>query len=143
MRKIIVILSSLLIFISLGNIQIFSQDFKIIVNVDNPVNKLKRAKISDLFLKKAEIFPDGLKALPVDLTPHNPLREQFSQKIHKREVKAVEAYWQHRIFSGQSVPPPVKNTEEEIIDYVIHNPGAIGYVSVSISSPGIKEIEVD
>lgn len=143
MKKYVIILFGILILLSFGAELLYSQEFKIIVHADNSINKLERSKISDLFLKKTDSFPDGLKALPVDLSPDNPLREKFSQKIHNRGVKAVEAYWQQRIFSGQATPVPEKSTEEEIIDFVKNNPGAIGYISVSISSPGIKEIEVD
>lgn len=143
MKKKISIIFGFLFFLIFGIFQLYSQDFKVIVNQNNPINKLKRDKISDLFLKKTDVFPDGMKAMPVDLLPNNPIRIEFSDKIHKRRVKAVESFWQQQIFTGQGVPPPVKNTEEEIIEYVMNNPGAIGYISISISSPGIKEIEVD
>lgn len=143
MNKKNIILLCILVCIFLGNIQLFSQEFKVIVNESNPITKLKRDVISDIFLKKVDTFPNGQSAMPVDLVPDDPIREKFSQIIHKRRVEAVESYWQQRIFSGQAVPPPKKKSEIEIIEYVINNPGGIGYVSVSISSPGIKAIEID
>ncbi|MBN2245600.1 MAG: hypothetical protein JW755_07120 [Candidatus Aminicenantes bacterium] len=143
MKKNILIVSGCLILFLTGISQLYSQDYKVIVNQDNPVSKLKRSVVSDLFLKKQDDFPDGMKALPVDLIPTHPIRGKFSDNIHKKRVRAIEAYWQQQIFSGQGVPPPVKNTEDEIIEYVLNNLGAIGYVSVSIAAPGVKEIEID
>ena len=121
---------------------LYSQDFKIIVNESNAISSLTRVQISNLFLKKRESFPNGVIALPVDLKPDDPIRVKFTTEIHKRDVKAVGAYWQQMIFRGKGIPPPEKKTEVDVIEYVRMNPGAIGYTSVSISSPNIKEIEV-
>jgi hypothetical protein len=143
MKKKFSILAGCFIFFLTGISQLYSQDYKVIVNRDNPISKLKRSIISDLFLKKLDNFTDGTKAMPVDLIPSHPIRGKFSDKIHKKRIRAIEAYWQQQIFSGQGVPPPVKNTEDEVIEYVTNNLGAIGYVSVSIAAPGVKEIEVD
>ena len=44
-------------------------------------------------------------------------------------VAAVKLYWQQAVFSGRDVPPPELDSEQEVVRFVLRNPGAIGYVS--------------
>jgi hypothetical protein len=59
-----------------------------------------------------------------------------------RSVGAVETFWQQQIFSGKEVPPPVKASDDDVIAFVKANAGAIGYVSASTSTAGVKVIDV-
>jgi hypothetical protein len=46
-------------------------------------------------------------------------------------VSSIKAYWQKQIFSGRGVPPEEKQSDEEVLEYVSKNVGAIGYISES------------
>jgi ABC-type phosphate transport system substrate-binding protein len=49
--------------------------------------------------------------------------------VHQRSSSAIEAYWQIQIFSGKEVPPIVRGTDAEVLEFVRKTPNAIGYVS--------------
>ena len=53
------------------------------------------------------------------------------------KMSAVANYWQRQIFSGRGTPPPIKESDAEVIAFVAANPGAIGYVSAD------AEVSVD
>jgi hypothetical protein len=43
------------------------------------------------------------------------------------------------VFSGRGVPPPELDSEEQVVQFVLKNPGAIGYVS---GNTGIEDVRV-
>ena len=119
-----------------------AQDFKVIVNGANSTSGLTADVAAKLFLKQSAKFPNGTAAQPVDLAKSSPVRAAFSKAVLNRPVPAVETYWQQQIFSGKDVPPAAKASDDDVIAYVKANPGAIGYVSASASTAGVKVVDV-
>ena len=104
-------------------------DFLVVVNAANSVKSLTTEEVSRLFLKKVTTWVDGQAALPVDQPESSPVRAAFTRDVLRRKIAAVKAYWQQRIFSGRDLPPPVRDSDAEVIRYLEANRGAIGYVS--------------
>jgi ABC-type phosphate transport system substrate-binding protein len=119
-----------------------AQEFKVIVNASNPTTTLPAAVAAKLFLKEATAFPNGTPATPVDQSKSSPVRATFSKSVIGRPVTAVETYWQQQIFSGKEVPPPAKSTDDDVIAFVKATPGAIGYVSASAATAGVKVVDI-
>jgi len=117
---------------------------KIVVHNTNPISELKKRQISNLFLKKVTRWETDQKVLPADLTATNPVRDVFSEMIHSRSVAVIKAYWQTQIFAGRASPPPEKETDTEVLQYVSKNKGAIGYVSddADLEKYDVKVIEL-
>jgi ABC-type phosphate transport system substrate-binding protein len=121
------------------------QAFTVIVNADNPATTLKTKEISKLFLKKVKLWEQTKEpVLPVDQVETTDIRNDFSQDILGKKQVAIKAYWQKQIFSGRGVPPPEKDSDEAVLEYVDANPGAIGYVSASANLEGyhVKVVKI-
>ena len=95
-----------------------------------------------IFLKKVTKWNDGSKINPVNLTAESTVREKFTQTVHDKKISAINAYWQKQIFTGKGVPPVEKKSDQNVIQYIKANPGAIGYVSASANTAGVKVIQV-
>lgn len=118
-------------------------DFVVIVNAANPATQIAREDLSRLFLKKVTFWSEGLPVLPVDQPAATTIRAAFSHEILMRNVNAVRAFWQQRIFSGRALPPPVRDTADEIVHFVRDNPGAIGYVQPGTElGSGVRIVEI-
>ncbi|HEX4337158.1 MAG TPA: hypothetical protein VH062_14670 [Polyangiaceae bacterium] len=104
-------------------------DFRVIVHPENPNRSVSRRFIADVFLKDISRWDGGEAARPVDLRSDSPVRGRFSERVIRRSVSAVRSYWQQRIFSGRSLPPPELDTDEDVVRYVQRDRGAVGYVS--------------
>jgi ABC-type phosphate transport system substrate-binding protein len=114
-----------------------AQEYTVIVNEANPVTTMPASEIAQLFLKKKTKWPSGVAVAPVD-QGSGRIRAAFSQEVLGRDVSAVRAYWQQQIFSGRSTAPEEKPTDAAVIAYVKENPGAIGYVSSTVATTGVK-----
>lgn len=139
MKKIII----LMCLIALAGISdIVAQSFKVVVNNDNAITSLTNKEVSDLFLKKKSKWTTGAIAMPVDLSSGSAVREKFSQQVHGKNTAAIRNFWQQAAFSGTATAPAEKASDTEVIEFVKKNPGAIGYVSPSASTQGVKTITI-
>ncbi len=120
-----------------------AQDFKVIVNNANPVTEMSSDAVARLFLKQSSTFPGGAAATPVEPAKGSAARAAFAKTILNRTVQSLDTYWQQEIFSGRDVPPISRSTDDEVVAFVRSNPGAIGYVSGSSPTPGVKVITVN
>jgi ABC-type phosphate transport system substrate-binding protein len=118
--------------------------FRVIVNPAVGVSTLTNAEVSQLFLKKKTTWQGGQIVQPVDQADSSAIRQAFTRSVLKKNVQAVNGYWQSQIFSGRAVPPPERGSDAAVLAYIAGNPGAIGYISSATAlGPGAKEIKVN
>jgi ABC-type phosphate transport system substrate-binding protein len=116
--------------------------YKIIVNVSNPVTWVKKSELAAMFLKKADSWATGALVVPVDQPERAAVRQSFSRDVIGKPPAAVKSYWNQLVFSGRSVPPPEKLTDDEVIRFVQSTPSAVGYVSATTKTKGVKVLAV-
>ncbi len=114
-----------------------STEFRVIVNASNPVRSLSREDVAAFFLRRRTSWPGGGAVAPVDLPAETSVRDTFSRQILHRSPSAVSAYWVQEIFAGRSEPPPVKSSDAAVVAYVSSTPGAIGYVTATVTVNGM------
>ena len=64
----------------------------------------------------------------------SPLRAAFSEAVLQTPVDGVRRLWQDKISEGVE-PPPVKASDQAVVDFVSSTKGAIGYVSADARCP--------
>jgi ABC-type phosphate transport system substrate-binding protein len=116
--------------------------YKVIVNTSNPVTWVKKSELAAMFLKKADSWPTGALVVPVDQPERAAVRQSFSRDIIGKPPAAVKSYWNQLVYSGRSVPPPEKLTDDEVINFVKNTPSAVGYISATTKSKGVKVLVV-
>lgn len=105
----------------------------VIVNPSNPLNTLPATGVSRMFLKESTQWPNGWPVAPVDQAPSSAVRVMFSDKVLGRSVRSIKSYWSQQIFSGRGVPPPERDSDAAVVQFVKANRGAIGYVTAGNS----------
>jgi ABC-type phosphate transport system substrate-binding protein len=110
--------------------------FKVIVHPDNPSSVVGRDFLRDAYLKKATEW-HGTTIRPIDLK--HSVRAQFTSSVIRKSPSQLRTYWNQQVFSGKGVPPPEVDSPEDVIGYVLANPGAVGYVPVDVD-PGKAKV---
>lgn len=116
--------------------------YKVIVNASNPVKSLSRAQLAAIFLKKSDSWETGALVIPIDQPERAPVRQSFSRDVIGKPPAAVKSYWNQLIFSGRSVPPAERLTDADVINFVRSTPSAVGYVSATTPTKGVKVVLV-
>ena len=119
------------------------ESFKVIVHTSNPVSSMTREQISKLFLKKETHWESGFKVTPVDQVLESPTGSAFSMAVHGKKAKEIKGHWVKIVFSGLGTPPMQLKKDQEVLDFVRHNVGGIGYISAETpAGEGVKVINI-
>lgn len=102
--------------------------YRVVVHASNPVARLTRTQVAQIFLRKVLLWDDKRPVLPVDQIPESPVRRSFTKDVHHRTVASVQTYWQQQTFAGRGVAPPQRASDADVLAYIRQYPIAIGYV---------------
>lgn len=97
----------------------------VIGNLQNSQEKLTTIQVQNIFMGRTRAFPDGISALPIDQLN---LRAEFYQKLTQRPISQINAYWARLMFSGLTSPPVKAPNDQSVINMILENKGAIGYI---------------
>lgn len=110
----------------------------VVVHAGSGVDQLSREEVINIFLGRYRQLPSGLAALPVDQPASQPLKAQFYRLLVNKELAEINAYWARLIFSGKVAPPRQAASPAEVMDWLVHTRGAIGYVDRSMVDARLK-----
>ncbi|MFT6328962.1 MAG: ABC-type phosphate transport system substrate-binding protein [Bermanella sp.] len=105
-----------------------SSELVLVVHKDNPTSVLSRSQVIDLYMGKYVAFPDGSKAVPVDIENDLVVRTKFYDSLVGMSLARVNAYWSKVKFSGRARPPTQQKDEKAILDFVKQTENAIAYI---------------
>ena len=115
-----------------------------VVIIANPSVKaadVSKSDLRDVFSGAATSFKDGSHVTPVLLKEGGAHEEFLSSYIGKNDT-AFRASWRSLVFSGQASMPKSLDSEAAVVEYVAHNPGAVGYIGKATPHEGVKVLSV-
>lgn len=136
---------SLIAFALLCAAPLSAQDvaYRVVVHASNPVARLSRDQVSQIFLRRVTLWDNRQPVLPVDQATDSPVRRTFTKQIHHRTIASVQTWWQQQTFAGAGVAPPERPSDLDVLDYIRKYPNAIGYVKAGVDMGGdLKAIVV-
>ena len=99
----------------------------VIVGPKSSVTQISLDDLRELYLRRRRLWPDGRRAIPINLPADHPVRERFSRLVLGRATQDLVAYWDARYFEGIT-PPTVLPSPAAIRAYLAAEPAAVGYV---------------
>lgn len=115
----------------------------VVVSEQAPVTSVPAGHLADLYLGRVRTFPDGSRAVPVDLASGSPARRVFYDSFLDRSLSEVKAHWSKLVFTGRGRPPMEVPDGETMVEYVAGNPGAIGYVDHRLVDDRVRVVRVN
>lgn len=116
-------------------------EVNVIVNKGVQVKELDAGTMRKIFLGKRTSWSNGERIKLVTLTKGKTYM-QFVKDILHMTPQQYSLHWKRALFSGTGMPPKSLNTEEEIIQYVAENEGAIGFVGVDTQDENIVKVNI-
>lgn len=102
-----------------------SSELVIVVNPISGVERLSRDEATNIFMGRYRRLPSGVTALPVD---QSESKAEFYRRLVDKDLADIRSYWARLVFSGQESPPQQLHSDQDIIEIVTNNKGAIGYI---------------
>jgi len=121
--------------------KMFSQT--IIINKTNPVEKISKSMLRNIFLGNNVSWENGRRIQIVDFISDSPLRKQFDKNTLMLSPQKVSMIWVKVSLSGKSIPPKIVHAEEDVKNFINENEGGIGYIKNVTNLPqSVKIIQV-
>jgi ABC-type phosphate transport system substrate-binding protein len=138
------LLALVVIVLGLASSSLAGEDggFVVIVNPNNRADSVDRDFLRDAYLKKTTEWGNGETVRPIDLSARYSARDRFVEQVVRKTASQLKTYWNQQIFSGKGVPPPEADTPAEVIEYVLANKGAVGYIPADVDAGKAKVIRI-
>ncbi|KAA6457223.1 hypothetical protein DYQ86_23105 [Acidobacteria bacterium AB60] len=113
----------------------------IIANPSVKSAQVSTNEIRDVFSGSASTLKDGSHVTPV-LLKQGAAHEAFLSAYLGKSDSAFRAAWRNLVFTGNGSMPKSFDSEAALVEFVEHNPGAIGYIGSGTPHEGVKVIAV-
>ncbi|MBT0586757.1 hypothetical protein [Alteromonas oceanisediminis] len=95
-----------------------------------------------IFMLKQRTWDSGEPISLIVFSSDNNKHSQFLKQTLKLFPYQLEREWNKLIYSGQSAPPMIATSTQNMLKLVSNTPGAIGYIVSSAPDQAVKIIEV-
>jgi ABC-type phosphate transport system substrate-binding protein len=136
LRYVILLLAAASIFAVHAHAQVI-----VIANPSVKANEISKSDLRDVFTGASTALPGGGNAVPI-LLKAGTVHEEFLQVYIGKNDTSYRAGWRSLVFSGQASMPKSLDTDAAVVEFVAHNPGAIGYIGKATPHEGVKVLLV-
>lgn len=112
----------------------------VIVNHKNREH-ITKTDIYRIYLGKKRFFPNGRKALPLELDSGDPIRQQFLRRALNKTEAQWESYWAYRTFRHKGGKPQSVVQQLRLLEMVANNPKYIGYIDSRLVDDRVTVIQ--
>ena len=112
-------------------------EVKVIANAAINSASMSDSELRSVFLLQRKTLKDGSAVEPV-LQKRGPVHDAFCKQFLSRDGEEIRIYYDGIVFTGKGSMPKQLNSDADVVKYVARTPGAIGYVSSSASTDGVK-----
>ena len=116
-------------------------DYTVLVNTDNQIDKISKDDLKSILLGKKTTWEDGQK-IKVAVYKDNDTHKAILKDMVKKSPMQFSLYWKKIVFSGSGTPIKIVKDETEMVNFIINNPTAIGYISTAHKNEKIKIIQI-
>ena len=116
-----------------------SAEVVVVVSSDSAIGNPDAQSLQQLFLGKRDYIGDA-SAVPIDQSEGNEARDEFYSKVIDKTPSQLNAYWSRLIFTGKGAPPKQYFDDAEIIEVILEDDEAVGYIDSSSVTEGLKVI---
>lgn len=112
----------------------------VVVNARSGVAAMSRNEVINIFFGRNRLFFNGIEAQPVDLLDAHPDRGRFYSALVGKDLADINAYWSRQVFSGRLQPPPKMQTSEEVLKWIVSQPGGIGFIDLAKADARVRVV---
>lgn len=115
-------------------------ELAVVVNARAGVAAMSRNEVINIFFGRNRQFFNGIEAQPVDLVDFHPDRARFYSALVGKDLADINAYWSRQVFSGRLQSPPKMRTSEEVIKWIVSQPGGIGFIELAKADARVRVV---
>lgn len=101
-----------------------------VVMIGNPAtpDQLTKKQAQSIYLAKSKKLPSGMSVVINELSPGDPIRAEFHEKVTGKSDAQLKSYWSRLVFTGKAAAPAEHGSATALKAAVAATPGAVGYI---------------
>ena len=115
---------------------------QVITHASVTLDELSPSQVRRIFSMRQTYWPDRQKIVVYVLNNEHGIHHLFSREVLSIFPYQLERTWNKLVYSGLGHKPITVRDEQEMLDKIRRQPGAIGYVRYPMSGEGLKSIAV-
>ena len=116
---------------------------RVICNAYAPVPSLSQYEFEQMIQGEKQRWKGGDGVIVALLKTSHPTGMKVAEEIFEMNDNEFNRYWLSLVFAGKSKAPNFFTSEEDLLEFVMVTPGAIGVVSTNVSTVGVKELSIE
>ncbi len=116
-------------------------DIKVVANPSVKADFISVTELRSVFLAETNTLKDGSHVEPI-FEREGEVHETFVRDFLKQTNASLRSHYGELVFTGRASMPKSFNSDTEVVTYVAHTRGAIGYVSTATGTDGVKVLDV-
>jgi ABC-type phosphate transport system substrate-binding protein len=113
----------------------------VIANDDVDVRTIDKRELQKVFLGRTSEL--GGQRVVLATLREGISHKEFTENYLQMTPQQFTNHWRKIVFSGTGKEPTSFDSEAELVKFVSKTPGAIGYVSGSTTTNGVKRLDVN
>ena len=114
----------------------------VVVNRENPVERLELAALRRMYLRQEEKWPNGWSVTAYERPSESGIRRRFSRLVLRKMPEELNEYWMNLRMTRGLKPPPVCQSARLVKEHLARVKGGVGYIFERELDETVKRIEV-
>lgn len=115
-------------FFAITSCRVWGADLVVVTGPKTGVTALSKEEVINIYLGRYRRLPNGFLAQPLDMAEDSEIKKEFYWMLVEKTPAEINAYWARLVFSGQTRPPMVFSSSEEVIARLLNQPGTLAYI---------------
>lgn len=112
----------------------------VVVSARSSVQNLTQKELLALYTGRSRTLVSGTSATPLDQQRDGPARADFYQALTGMDIARINSYWARLHFTGQVQPPQTVADDRAMIQHVLADPSAIGYLTHAPQDDSVRVV---
>ena len=115
----------------------------VLVHDSVPLDSLTQAQLRNIFSLRQTLWPDGTPVRVIVMPGDTELHQRFCREQLRLFPYQLNNIWDKHSFSGTGRRPEQVADTSTMLQLLRTVPGAIGYIDVTVTVAGIKEVRIE
>jgi len=120
-----------------------SAEVLVVVSAEAPFTRLTSSDLRDIYLGRRTLIVNGVQVVPLDLTEGTAARSEFYTHYTGQTPAQIKAHWARQIFTGRGQPPQTLADSRAVVDRLVSDVKALGYIDPSFLDERLRVVTIE
>lgn len=118
-------------------------DLLVVVSAEAALERIQRQELKDLYLESRPQHRRLADITPIDQSERTREHNEFYRRYIEKTPAQLRAHWARLIFTGRGQPPQTLTDSQAVVERLVRDPRALGYIDARFLDERLKVVAVE